>query len=260
MGAFAEFERALILERQREGIAAAKQRGAYTGRKPALTDEQARQLRERAAAGERKSALAKEFGISRAAPPPGTSAARPDRSPAGSHRAARQGTGSPGRRTTTLPSSATQPQAGVRGGVGLGDVVGTEVGPVRGLCRCPHQFHRVEVVGVAGQLLHPQPVSLGGQPCLHVGRPMRGQAVPDQGDHRQAVTCCGEALAHFAAAGPAGAGDLADRPAGYNAAAMAERMAPAGGCWPAWSGYAPVTGRGGSARPASGRSGHTSTR
>jgi DNA invertase Pin-like site-specific DNA recombinase len=65
MGAFAEFERALILERQREGIAAAKQRGAYTGRKPALTPEQARQLRERAAAGEPKSALAKEFGISR---------------------------------------------------------------------------------------------------------------------------------------------------------------------------------------------------
>jgi len=65
MGAFAEFERALILERQREGIAAAKQRGAYTGRKPALTDEQARQLRQRAAAGEHKSALANEFGISR---------------------------------------------------------------------------------------------------------------------------------------------------------------------------------------------------
>jgi DNA invertase Pin-like site-specific DNA recombinase len=65
MGAFAEFERALILERQREGIAAARQRGAYTGRKPALADEQARQLRERAAAGERKSVLAKEFGISR---------------------------------------------------------------------------------------------------------------------------------------------------------------------------------------------------
>lgn len=65
MGAFAEFERALILERQREGIAAAKQRGAYTGRKPALTPERASQLRERAAAGERKSALATEFGISR---------------------------------------------------------------------------------------------------------------------------------------------------------------------------------------------------
>jgi DNA invertase Pin-like site-specific DNA recombinase len=65
MGAFAEFERALTLERQREGIAAAKARGVYTGRKPALTAEQAQQLRERAAAGERKSALAKEFGVSR---------------------------------------------------------------------------------------------------------------------------------------------------------------------------------------------------
>jgi DNA invertase Pin-like site-specific DNA recombinase len=65
MGAFAEFERSLILERQREGIAKAKQRGVYTGRKPALSAEQARQLRERAAAGERKSVLATEFGISR---------------------------------------------------------------------------------------------------------------------------------------------------------------------------------------------------
>ncbi|WP_280244547.1 recombinase family protein [Nocardia abscessus] len=65
MGAFAEFERALILERQREGIAAAKARGAYTGRKPALTTEQAQALRARAAAGERKSVLAKEFGVSR---------------------------------------------------------------------------------------------------------------------------------------------------------------------------------------------------
>ncbi|MGP4104622.1 helix-turn-helix domain-containing protein [Nonomuraea sp. KM90] len=65
MGAFAEFERALILERQREGIAAARQRGAYTGRRPALTPEQARELRERAAAGEPKSALARKFGISR---------------------------------------------------------------------------------------------------------------------------------------------------------------------------------------------------
>src|SRR3954447_22894191 len=65
MGAFAEFERALILERQREGIAAAKQRGVYTGRKLALTAEQAQQLRARAAAGERKSTLAKDFSISR---------------------------------------------------------------------------------------------------------------------------------------------------------------------------------------------------
>lgn len=37
MGAFAEFERELIRERQREGIALAKQRGAYRGRKRALS-------------------------------------------------------------------------------------------------------------------------------------------------------------------------------------------------------------------------------
>jgi DNA invertase Pin-like site-specific DNA recombinase len=49
MGAFAEFERALILERRREGIAAAKQRGVYASRKPALTPDRARELRERAA-------------------------------------------------------------------------------------------------------------------------------------------------------------------------------------------------------------------
>ena len=65
MGAFAEFERALILERQREGIAAARLRGAYTGRKPALSPTQAEQLRARAAAGEPKAQLAREFGISR---------------------------------------------------------------------------------------------------------------------------------------------------------------------------------------------------
>ncbi|KAG8185347.1 hypothetical protein JTE90_005474 [Oedothorax gibbosus] len=38
MGAFAEFERALILERQREGIALAKERGAYRGRKIAISE------------------------------------------------------------------------------------------------------------------------------------------------------------------------------------------------------------------------------
>ncbi len=37
MGAFAEFERSLIKERQLEGIALAKKRGAYKGRKKALT-------------------------------------------------------------------------------------------------------------------------------------------------------------------------------------------------------------------------------
>lgn len=65
MGAFAEFERALIRERQREGIVLAKQRGAYRGRKRSLTDEQIDQLRQRIAAGEPKARLAKELGVSR---------------------------------------------------------------------------------------------------------------------------------------------------------------------------------------------------
>lgn len=65
MGAFAEFERALIRERQREGIALARQRGAYRGRKKALSTEQAAELRQRAAVGEQKAKLAREFGISR---------------------------------------------------------------------------------------------------------------------------------------------------------------------------------------------------
>ena len=65
MGAFAEFERSLLRERQREGIALAKQRGAYRGRKKALSHAQAAHLRQRARAGEQKALLAREFGISR---------------------------------------------------------------------------------------------------------------------------------------------------------------------------------------------------
>lgn len=65
MGAFAEFERALLRERQREGIALAKARGAYRGRGPALSAEQVERLRARADAGEPKTALAQAFGVSR---------------------------------------------------------------------------------------------------------------------------------------------------------------------------------------------------
>ena len=65
MGAFAEFERALIRERQREGIALAKQRGAYRGRKKSLNSEKIEELKRRIAAGEQKAKLAREFGISR---------------------------------------------------------------------------------------------------------------------------------------------------------------------------------------------------
>jgi DNA invertase Pin-like site-specific DNA recombinase len=65
MGAFAEFERALIRERQREGVALAKERGAYKGRRPTLSDEDRAELTSRAASGESKLQLAHEFGISR---------------------------------------------------------------------------------------------------------------------------------------------------------------------------------------------------
>ena len=65
MGAFAEFERALLRERQREGITLAKQRGAYRGRKPSLDAPGVAELLRRVAQGERKSEIARDLGISR---------------------------------------------------------------------------------------------------------------------------------------------------------------------------------------------------
>src|SRR5580698_4658811 len=54
LGAVAQFERDLIKERQREGIALAKQRGAYRGRAKALDEERLADLRLRASSGEEK--------------------------------------------------------------------------------------------------------------------------------------------------------------------------------------------------------------
>jgi DNA invertase Pin-like site-specific DNA recombinase len=65
IGAVGEFERSLILERQREGIAIAKAKGVYKGRKPSLSVERVAELKRRIASGESKSALAKEYEISR---------------------------------------------------------------------------------------------------------------------------------------------------------------------------------------------------
>jgi DNA invertase Pin-like site-specific DNA recombinase len=56
-GAFAEFDRAFIGERQREGIELAKQRGAYPGRKRALVDNKVVELRRQAGAGEQNQRL-----------------------------------------------------------------------------------------------------------------------------------------------------------------------------------------------------------
>lgn len=65
MGAFAEFERALIRERQREGVALAKQRGAYKGRKKALSLQDVATLKTRIANGETKAKVARDLGLSR---------------------------------------------------------------------------------------------------------------------------------------------------------------------------------------------------
>jgi DNA invertase Pin-like site-specific DNA recombinase len=65
LGAVAEFERSMILERQREGIALAKAAGKYKGRKASLSQTQASELRERLATGESVTALATQYGVSR---------------------------------------------------------------------------------------------------------------------------------------------------------------------------------------------------
>ena len=65
MGAFAEFERALIKERQKEGIALAKQKGVYRGRKKTLSSSEISSLKSRIAAGEKKAQVARDIGISR---------------------------------------------------------------------------------------------------------------------------------------------------------------------------------------------------
>ena len=66
LGAVAEFERSMIRERQREGLAKAKAKGQKLGRKPILTAEQIAEAKSRREAGESPTALAEAFGVSRA--------------------------------------------------------------------------------------------------------------------------------------------------------------------------------------------------
>ena len=63
--AMAEFEKSLRRERQIEGIAKAKAKGRYKGRKKSLTPEQITELKKRLSAGESKGDLAKAFNIGR---------------------------------------------------------------------------------------------------------------------------------------------------------------------------------------------------
>lgn len=65
LGAVAEFERSLIKERQLEGVAIAKREGRYKGRKPSLDADQVAEVKEKAATGIPKAALAREYGVSR---------------------------------------------------------------------------------------------------------------------------------------------------------------------------------------------------
>jgi len=67
LGAVAQFERAMIGERQREGIALAKKRGVYNGkvRKRKLSDDQISDIKLKLDQGVPKSRIAKEFGITR---------------------------------------------------------------------------------------------------------------------------------------------------------------------------------------------------
>jgi DNA invertase Pin-like site-specific DNA recombinase len=65
LGGVAEFERSIIRERQREGIALAKRSGVYKGRKKALSSEQVEALKGGIAAGAQKATVARELGISR---------------------------------------------------------------------------------------------------------------------------------------------------------------------------------------------------
>ncbi len=66
MGALAEFERSLIVERTQAGLHAAKRRGQRLGRPPSLTPEQVIHARGLFATGEQGRTVAKIIGTSRA--------------------------------------------------------------------------------------------------------------------------------------------------------------------------------------------------
>jgi len=68
MGSFAEFERELIKERQREGIELARKEGKYKGRVKSLNDAQVQEIHKRIKDNPKtnKAALADEYNISRA--------------------------------------------------------------------------------------------------------------------------------------------------------------------------------------------------
>jgi DNA invertase Pin-like site-specific DNA recombinase len=65
IGAVAQFERALIKERQMEGIKNALKKGVKFGAQQKLSEEQVKEIKQRVAQGDQKKALAEEYGVSR---------------------------------------------------------------------------------------------------------------------------------------------------------------------------------------------------
>jgi len=65
LAAISTFERDLMLERQREGIAIAKAQGKYKGKQSRFTSEELADIKERFATSINKAALARELGVTR---------------------------------------------------------------------------------------------------------------------------------------------------------------------------------------------------
>jgi DNA invertase Pin-like site-specific DNA recombinase len=63
LGAFAEFERALIRERSIAGQMAARRRGAVIGRPRSLTEDQEREAYRMVRDGQKRTAVARHFGV-----------------------------------------------------------------------------------------------------------------------------------------------------------------------------------------------------
>jgi DNA invertase Pin-like site-specific DNA recombinase len=63
---FAQFERSLIKQRQKEGIASAKARGEHLGRPAKLTANQKKEIQKQSQEGKKPAELARMFGVSRA--------------------------------------------------------------------------------------------------------------------------------------------------------------------------------------------------
>lgn len=66
LGSFSEFERSVLLERQREGIQIAKQKGLYKGKQSRFSSSQIQDIINKFNASSNKQELAKELGITRA--------------------------------------------------------------------------------------------------------------------------------------------------------------------------------------------------